>query len=158
MKFGAAALKYLSKFMPDIKDYQVETGGVCVTDSGTIGNTIIVPPHMNGWAITNNVIRIIPKADLHVGYVYAYLTSEEGQAALTQNTYGSVIDHIEPHHVEKILIPWAPKEVRDNIGERVVQAEQMKAEAQKLLVEAKSIMQEHLYGRTARIPQSDDEA
>jgi type I restriction enzyme S subunit len=157
MRFGATGVKYLSKYMADLPEYQVKTGWVCVTDSGTIGNTIIVPPHMEGWAITNNVIRIIPKEELHVGYVYAYLTTPEGQAALTHNTYGSVIDHIEPHHVEDMRIPWPDKEIRDAIGSQVVHAEQMKAEAQKLLVEAKAVMQEKLYGYTSAEDDSGEE-
>ena len=157
MKLGATSVKYLSKFMPDLTEYQVKAGWVCVTDSGTIGNTIIVPPHMEDWAVTNNVIRIIPREDLHVGYVYAFLTSKEGQSALTQNTYGSVIDHIEPHHVENVRIPWPPKEIRDAIGAKVVRAEQMKAEAQTLLATARELMQRELYGAAPEHTDVDDE-
>ena len=35
------------------------------------------------------------------GYLFAFLSSAPAQAMIRQRTYGSVVQHIEPHHLRR---------------------------------------------------------
>lgn len=107
----------------DLQRYLVQRDWLLITDSGTIGLVTYVMGDLEGCAITNNVIRVVPNPERALpGYIYAYLTSPEGQELIKANTYGSVINHIEPHHVYQLPMPLPPLEVQQAIHDKVHKA------------------------------------
>lgn len=72
--------KYLSKITHKKrydKELKVKENWILVTDRGTIGKTVLVPKQMDGMAVSQNVLKIVPK--MYSGYLYCFLNSEYGQ-------------------------------------------------------------------------------
>lgn len=124
----------------NLERYIVQRDWLLITDSGTIGLVTYVLGDLEGCAITNNVIRVVPDETKALpGYIYAYLTSPEGQELIKSYTYGSVINHIEPHHVRELPIPLPPLEVQRPIHDKVHKAFHDRAEANKALDNADAL-------------------
>lgn len=111
--------KKLTKVLPKLI---VREGWTLIADSGTVGNCVIVTSDLDGYAVTNNAVRVIAADGFWPGYLYAYVSSSEFQAQITEQIYGSVIDHIEAHHVANIAIPRLPIDVEQRIHELVMTA------------------------------------
>ncbi|MDI3324185.1 hypothetical protein QKW35_07320 [Pontibacterium granulatum] len=84
---------------------------------------------MAEWAVSQHVIRITAPDRDTAGYVAAFLRSKWGRSQLTGMTYGSVVQHIEPHHLERVLIPELPAIRRIAIGRAFVDAASKRDEA-----------------------------
>ncbi|HUW95133.1 MAG TPA: restriction endonuclease subunit S [Anaerolineae bacterium] len=131
MHLKPSAEKYLSRTMPNIHHYVVQKNWVLVTDSGTIGNVQFVDRWLAGSAVTNNVIRVCSER-LHPGYLYAFLVSPYGNRQIVRCSYGAVIQHIEPHHVGRVLIPEPEMPAQEAIGDKVLRAYDNRAKANEL--------------------------
>ncbi len=106
--FDPADIKYLSRAAhKNMEKWVIHAGWVLVTCSGTIGRITISLPRWDGWAASQHILRIIPKSDglCPAGYIYAYLSSELGQAQLTSRIYGAVVDEIREVQASGVLIP-----------------------------------------------------
>ncbi len=97
--------KYLSKEDPHLPELQVEEGWVLLTRSGSTGIVSSVPSAWAHLAISEHVIRIVPKDNFPAGYIEAYLRSELGQRLLAAGVFGSVIDEITPEFVANLPVP-----------------------------------------------------
>lgn len=121
---------YLSrKHTPKLSALLIEPWMVLVSRSGTVGNVGLASPRMAGWALSEDAIRIIAEDTIVAGYVAAFLRSRWGRAQLKGLTYGSVIQHIEPHHLSSVLIPELPNEKLYQIGSKFVLAATKRDEA-----------------------------
>lgn len=78
---------------------------VAITARGTIGRCVLVPRHWNGWAMSDNIIRIEPAAEDISGFLYVFLSSEYGCELIRRFTYGAVVDALEICHVSQIPFP-----------------------------------------------------
>jgi len=77
-----------------------------ITRSGSIGRMAYSRPDMDGMACSEDVLRLVPDEDkVMPGYIYAYLTTKFGVPLVTSGTYGSIITHLEPHHIAKLPVP-----------------------------------------------------
>ncbi|MDB5776784.1 MAG: restriction endonuclease subunit [Herbaspirillum sp.] len=106
----------------------VRRGTTLITCAGTVAKVMYVSGALDGSAVTHDAIRVIPGADMHPGYVYAYLASPGGQAQLSRCSYGSVIPRLYRTHVEEILIP-RPNDQGVEIGQMVDNAFDLRDEA-----------------------------
>ncbi len=93
--------------------------------------------------MSDDLIRIVPKDENNVGYLYAYLNTWIGQAFLIKDQYGSTVKHIEPHHVANILIPRIP-ELEEEINQKILEAHRLREEAQELLLKAEGMLYSEL--------------
>ena len=94
--------KYLSLSQHDKKikaELTIREGMILITCSGTIGNVALVPKHWDKWAMTHDIIRLVPNKEL-TGYVYVWLQSEYASKLIKANSYGSVVTHIEKEHLD----------------------------------------------------------
>lgn len=139
-------LKYISsKATKRIDRWIISRGWVLVTCSGTIGRVSLVPTAWDGWAATQHILRIIPhEAELDDGYIAAFLMSPYGYHQLVGKTYGAVIGELAEDHAGEIFIPRPPPEVRKKIGRLVVEAFELKEEANRIEQEAITILEEEL--------------
>lgn len=80
-------------------------GELLINRSGTIGPVTIVSRTLDGKILSDDIIRAIPKEPHDLGYLYAFLRTQVGQVLLTTNSYGAVISHIEPEHLQSLPIP-----------------------------------------------------
>lgn len=129
--------RYLSKTRTKgLENLLIRKGDVLISRSGTIGNVALASDTVTGMALSEDVIRL-RAADLDAaGFVTAFLRSRYGRLQLAQATYGSVVQHIEPEHLKRMLIPDLPVIQRIGIGRTVKKAYELRDEANRLLDDA----------------------
>lgn len=126
----------------------IKPNTILVTCSGTIGKVVLVPKHWDGWAGTHDLIRIIPCDNSIAGYLFCYLNSNIGKILLLRNAYGAVVDHIEPYHLQKTVIPILKnKKIQDKINDLVLEANDLRYQAHQKEQEAISMMNDILINR-----------
>lgn len=104
------------KKMPELI---AKKGWILVTCGGTIGNTVYVDSQLEKCAISQHVMRIVPKESTLSGYLYAVLSSELGNKLINMFAFGSVIPQVEPHHLKHVPIPLFSKEEMASIDNQV---------------------------------------
>jgi type I restriction enzyme M protein len=98
--------KFIDKTDSNFQTCLVERDWILVTRSGSTGIVSSVPENWHGFAMSEHVIRIIPRPNgLPGGYIEAFLASDLGQTLISAGVFGSVIDEITPEHLESIPIP-----------------------------------------------------
>lgn len=108
--FQPAGLKYISTAIhKDMDTLTVHANWILVTRSGTVGRVTLTPPSWDGWAASEHLLRIVPREDdvCPAGYLYAFLQSFAGQAQLTSQVYGAVVDELTEDQTRAVLVPVA---------------------------------------------------
>lgn len=137
--------KYISKLTScDIEALKAKKGEILLTRSGTIGNLTIVSDTLSDKIFSDDVIRVRLNNDYDIGYLYTYLNTKIGKKILQTNKYGSVITHIEPEHLERIIIPKAPKDIRIKINNIIKKSFEKRDQSNKLLNMAEKILIDEL--------------
>lgn len=135
--------RYLSFSQHDKKikeELTIREGMILITCSGTIGKIALVPKHWDNWAMTHDIIRLLPVDDL-IGYVYIWLQTEYAAKLIEAFAYGSVVRHIEKEHLCKVTIPLLKNhEVQKRINELALEANEKRYEAYQLEQKALRIM------------------
>ncbi len=144
--------KYLSKPIHKKryeKELKVTENTILVTDRGTIGTTTLVPKHWDGYAVSQNVLKLIPANDNIAGYIYIFLNSEWGTELVRRQTYGSVIDMIDNNSLASVEIPLLKnKSIQNQINLLALKANKKRYEAYLLEQEALRIMDDEvIYAR-----------
>lgn len=112
------------------KELEVFENYILISDRGTIGKNQIVPKHWNHWAVSQNIIKVIPTSDKIAGYLYLYLQTEYAQILIKRETYGSVVDMIDDDDVSNIPIPLLQDEtIQQRINDLVLQANELRYQA-----------------------------
>lgn len=102
-----------------IEDMHPPGGTTLIMCAGTLGRTFYVRDNFEKWAVSLDVIRVIPdKEKLHPGYVYSFLSSQLGKAQMLRHKYGSVIPRIHSRQVAEVLIP-IPTDLGESIASLV---------------------------------------
>lgn len=117
----------------------VEENQILITGFGTIGNTRLVNELSSGISYANNVCRVKANEGVLHGYLYAVLTSKYGCSQLNKNASGSVVRYIEAPGIKKTLIPNLSDSKQEEIHNLIVEASNLRVEANKLLNEAQEI-------------------
>ena len=133
-------LKYISKKLSkNLAELYVKKDWILVSCSGTIGNTVYTNSDFEGKTASQHIMRIIPDPNkIKSGFLYAYLSSKYGYSLLTQGTYGAVIQHIEPHHLNELPVPVFPDSVQEEVSKLITDAASLRVKANKLLEECLS--------------------
>lgn len=110
-QYSISTKKFLAKDDPTLGELIVQEGWILITRSGSTGIVSSVPKSWSGFAMSEHVIRIIPKpkADVPFEYIESFLRSSLGQTLVAAGVFGSVIDEITPDQIEAIPIP-VPKD------------------------------------------------
>ncbi len=139
--------RYLSFSQHDKKikeELTIREGMILITCSGTIGKIALVPKHWDNWAMTHDIIRLLPADDL-IGYVYIWLQTEYAAKLIEAFAYGSVVRHIEKEHLCKVTIPLLKNhEVQKRINELALEANEKRYQAYLLEQEALGIMDKEI--------------
>lgn len=146
LMFRPDSERYLAKdhAPTQAESHFVKSGWILLTCSGTVGRTVLTSARLEQFFLTHDLIRIVPQEQVPVGYIYAYLSTWIGQALITKDQYGSAIKHIEPHHVRAIPVPLLEVSLQQVLHERVMEAYQLRDEANNLLDEAERELYELL--------------
>ena len=123
------------------KELKVEENTVLVTDRGTIGTVALVPKHWNGYAVSQNVLKVIPSTKEIAGYLYIYLNCTYGKYLIQRQTYGSVVDMIDNNSLSSVEFPLLKnEEIQRQINDLALEANQKRYEAYQLEQQALKIM------------------
>lgn len=124
---------------------KVEENMILVTDRGSIGIVSMVPRHWNGYAVSQNVLKVVPANDSIAGYIYIFLNSDWGNVLIRRQTYGSVVDMIDDHSLSEVEFPLLKNhEIQKQINDLALAANEKRYEAYKLEQEALRIMNDEV--------------
>ncbi|OPY84796.1 MAG: Type I restriction modification DNA specificity domain protein [Syntrophorhabdus sp. PtaU1.Bin153] len=138
--------RYVSKAQTKgLDELIVRKWDVLLTRSGTIGNIGLASDSFAGMALSEDAIRVRSRSPEIAGYVTAFLRSCYGRPQLKQATYGSVVQHIEPEHLTRVLIPEIDSVKGKSIGKAVLRAYELRDEANRMLEEADQLLHERLH-------------
>jgi len=132
---------YISKALTrNLDRLIVREGTILVSCSGTIGNVTLWTADLDGMAVSQHAIRVIPKDGLDRGLLYAFLLSEAGQFLVKRNKSGSVVESIYEADVSTLPIPLLPKALRRELTRLVDEACELRAKANGTLREAEEAL------------------
>lgn len=118
--------QYLQRRVAEVNALVVKKGMILVQEAGQlgglIGRSVLVGDHLDGFAVSNNMIRVSATDQADVGYLFAVLSSEPGVTLIAREAAGSSIPHIDANRIRQLELPWAPRALREEIGAPVVQA------------------------------------
>lgn len=137
--------EYLQRRVAETYGLVVRKGMILVQEAGQlgglIGRSVLVGSHLDGFAVSNNMIRIAAKDPADVGYLFAVLVSEPGVTLIAREAAGSSIPHIEANRVRQIELPWTTADLRVAIGGSVVQAWNLRDQACVLETDARTLVE-----------------
>ncbi len=113
----------------DLPEIQLEENMIAVTRSGTIGKVQIIPKYMAAWTASEDATRILASDDINAGYLYAWLASDYGYCLMTRCSYGSVILEVDQEMLASVHIPLPEPAIRNEIGDLVLKANQLRDQA-----------------------------
>lgn len=139
------ATKYISpKTYKTLEGVELVANNLLMSRSGTIGKCTITSKSNIGKLYSDDIIRVSFKNKNDLGYTYAFFQTTDGQLILQTNNYGAVVKHIEPEHLESIIIPNAPETLKKEIHELVIESYDLRDESNDLIDKAESILYEEL--------------
>ncbi|MDE0084521.1 MAG: restriction endonuclease subunit S, partial [Candidatus Poribacteria bacterium] len=127
----------------------IREGMILVTSSGTLANTVLVPKHWDGWAMTHDIIRVVPVNKEISGYLYAWLSSDYARELIHRFAYGAVVRHLEKEHISQVSVPLLSDEnAQQEINDTVLEANRKRTEAYNLEQQALRVLDEKvIYAR-----------
>lgn len=135
-------IKFLSTNIVNIEPFKVKEETILISRSGTIGNVTFVNKTLSKLLVSEHAIRITAKET--PGYLYAFFQTEIGKTIVKSNTFGAVVDQIEPQHFEKIIVPNAPFEIRNKIDSLIKKSFTLRDVSNDLLDRAEQILMDEL--------------
>lgn len=117
---------------------------ILISRSGTVGNVALAPRGWSDFALSEHAIRLRARDPDYAGYIACFLRSKWGRAQLVGHSYGSVVTHIETHHLQKVLVPDLPPILTLEIGRLFRSAADQRDEANSLLRESTRRLTESL--------------
>ena len=138
-----------------LDSYKLQRGWSLITCSGTIGRTCFVWHNFEKYVATHDLIRVVSdESKIDPGYLHAFLSSPYGYEQIMRFRYGSVIDHVTPDQMKKVLVPIPSPAQQKEIGDKVRLAYEKRAEALRLEDEAQEILMRGIKGHN--IPESQN--
>lgn len=144
-ELAPVATKFIAtKTIKELEKLRIKDNTLLITRSGTIGNCTIASNALINGIFSDDVIRLIPKQDHHLGFIYIYLRSSSGRTVLQSSNYGAVIQHIEPSHLLRLPIPNAPEILKTHIHRIVKESFRLRDESNTLIEQARTKLQKAL--------------
>lgn len=141
--FSPSKFIYAEK-LNNLGEWYVEEKWILLTRSGKLGKVTIATKALEGFIISDDIIRIVPKEESYSGFLYAYLSTWVGNALVTKDQYGVAVHHIEPHHVKSVKTPLLPKEIQKRIHSNILDVFRLREEARTLLTKSQMVLLQEL--------------
>lgn len=109
---------------------KVEEGDLLITRSGTIGKVTYATKDLaENYIVSDDLVRIRVKDQNLRAYLLAYFTSNIALSLMLLDEYGSVQQHLQPRHIQEMLIPvpdnWELAQNMIEAGQSFIQAMEM---------------------------------
>jgi hypothetical protein len=99
----------LPESFDDVGAFELREGWIAYPSDGraeeALGTPVVITRDKAGWLASNMVGRVIPKARVDVGWLYAALKSAQCQVQLKAFSSGSVVDHTYPADMARVVLP-----------------------------------------------------
>lgn len=127
------------KYTPKQEEMSLKENQILVSCAGTVGNVRLITRDLVGAIGSQDIIRVnSDDTKLPYGYLYAYLASKTAYNYMQSYIYGSVVPRIEPNTLSKLPIPILSEEKQQQIHQLIVEASELRVEANRLLSEAQN--------------------
>jgi len=123
---------------------RVHKGQILLTCSGTVGKVALVSDTLDNKIFSHDLIRMDVKNPEDIGFVYAFLRSKIGSTILQTNSYGAVIQHIEPEHLSEIPVPNPDSGIKVRINDLILRSFELRDKSNKLIDEATALLKVEL--------------
>lgn len=125
--------RYLMRSVAERYGLIVRQGTILIQEAGQlgglIGRSVLVGEHLDGFAVSNNMVRVRPHDSADAGFLYALLSTAEGVLLISRESAGSSIPHLDANRVRGVRIPWPADGVRRRIGKMVDKAVRLRDQA-----------------------------
>ncbi len=142
--------QWLSKVTASEYGLLLKKGMVLIQEAGQlgglIGRCVLVGEHLDGFACSNNMVRVTAKDAADTGYLFVVLASEHGWRLVSRESAGSSIPHIDCGRVQNIEIPWATAPDRKRIGALATEAIALRDQAQREEAAARAAVERAIEG------------
>ena len=137
--------RFLMKTVAEENQLVLRKGMILIQEagqlSGLIGRSVQVGSYLDGFACTNNMVRVTPNEPEDRGYLFTVLASEYGVRLIQREAAGSSIPHIEVSRVQNLEIPWPAREIRRKIGQPAMKAQDLRDAACELENQARELVE-----------------
>lgn len=134
--------KFLSATLTRVVDrLRVQEGIILISCSGTIGNVALCTSDLDGMAVSQHAIRVIPNDKSDLGLFYTLFQSSAGKFLIKRSRSGSVIESIYEDDVSGLFVPVLPRSLRERLTEMIEEVCRLHVEANELLDEAEAQVQ-----------------
>ncbi|EJB8350690.1 hypothetical protein [Vibrio cholerae] len=110
----------------------LKSGDVLVIRKGDMGNACVVPSDVNEANCSSEVIYLKMKDSSEPYFLVSYLNCEQGQKAFKRLGRGTIIPGVSLLDVPFLPVPQFSETAQKHIGDKVRQAEQLRAWAKRL--------------------------
>ena len=114
---------------------------------GIIGSVVIATDWHENKVLTNHILRIIPKSKpaIRIGYLQAVLSHPLlGRPRVLKGAFGSSVPELSPDDVSVLSVPRLPNAIEDKIADRMEEAAELRAQADKLEERIAAEAEDHL--------------
>lgn len=106
---------------------KVQEGDILISRSGTIGKVTYATKDLaENYIVSDDLVRIRVKEFELRAYLLAYFTSHTALSLMLLDEYGSVQQHLQPRHIQEMLIPvpsdWTMANNMIEAGKRLMEA------------------------------------
>lgn len=144
MEVEPSCNKFISRELTNNMDqYLVEKNTILISCSGTIGNVTLVDSRLEGMAISQHALRVIPNDNKFIGYIYTFFNSDFGQSLITGKKSGAVIKEIYEEDLKALEIPIIDDNKIKNINELILNTFEKRDLANTLLQKARQLVLEY---------------
>jgi type I restriction enzyme S subunit len=129
--------KYVSVALSkNLQSLIVHKGTILISRSGTVGNVALCTENIEGMAVTEHAIRVIPNNPSELGLLYSFLQCQAGQFLIKRSRSGSVVESIYEADVSSLIIPLLPRLLVHRLTELIGEVSRLRVEANVLLSDA----------------------
>lgn len=126
------------------KSYFVDEGTILVTRSGSVGqSTLAFAPHRE-VIVSDDLLRVISKANDRHGWVYAYLKAPQVRAMTVNAHYGQIIKHLEVSHLNELPIPEVDDATASQFADQIDEVVRLRNESFRLTLAAEKLFSDAL--------------
>jgi hypothetical protein len=114
---------------------------ILITRSGTVGRMSYVNNVLSGMSCTEHVIKVEANSlKIKPGYLYAFLNTRYGVPLVVSGSYGAVVRHIEPAHIEDMPIPRLDDQTEQQADQLIKDSAKLRGEFQTKIDQATELL------------------
>lgn len=87
-----------------IRQYIVNTNDIILSIVGTIGRVNVIDESLDNANLTENCVKLINLRSVSYHYLYAFLSSNEGQQTIEQSMVGGVQAKLPIYNIERLEV------------------------------------------------------